>query len=165
LRPSGTETGAESGTELVSDAAALGLAPLQLAVRYDAAAFEQARLALLQHLAELNLGPRTLYRLELVLEEGLMNRLWHAWPEGAPQLQTQHIGLSLRVLPDALELGFEDEGRPFDPTLAPEKQLPETLEQARPGGLGLMLTRKAVRSMHYERRDGRNWLTLQIARE
>ena len=40
----------------------------------------------------------------------------------------------------------------------------ESLEGARPGGLGLLLTRKAARGLHYERVDSRNRLTVQLAR-
>ncbi len=139
--------------------------PLRLEIPYDMAALEPARLAALRHVEGHKLSARAVYRLELVLEEALMNRLWHAMPEGSPARLAGLIRVSLRVLPDTLELCVEDDGVPFDPTQAPEAPVPATLEQARPGGLGLMLTRKAVHTMHHERRDGRNRLTLQIARD
>ena len=64
-----------------------------------------ARLALLAHIATHALPPALVYRLELVLEEALMNRQWHAWPAGG-----QHTALTVRVTADAVEMCFEDDG-------------------------------------------------------
>jgi anti-sigma regulatory factor (Ser/Thr protein kinase) len=143
-------------------------APLELQVPGEAAALEPARQAVLAHLERLlgaPLPPRLAYRLELVLEEALMNRAWHAWPQDPDHPGPHHTRLSVHAGPDAVVLDFDDDGRPFDPLQAADPQRPASLDQARPGGLGLMLSRKAARAMHYERRDGRNRLRVEIARE
>lgn len=121
---------------------------------------EAARLALLAHLEGQAVSPRGLYRLELVLEEAMMNRLWHAFPDGG----THEIGLTLALEPDALVLTIDDDGIAFDPLQAPPPAPATSLAEAQVGGLGLMLTRKAARSCHYERRDGRNRFTVVIDR-
>ena len=59
---------------------------------------------------------------------------------------------------DRLSVSFSDNGVPFDPTgaVAEEKQF-EGLDS---GGMGLNLIRRCVSSMHYERKEDRNILTL-----
>ena len=77
----------------------------------------------------------------------------------------------LRDVPGTIELTMGLEGRqvvarvadtaaPFDPLLMP---LPDTslpLEQRKPGGLGIALVRALTDEVAYERRNGRNHLTL-----
>ncbi len=137
------------------------MASLKLRLPNRLSSVETARLALQEHLKPHALSPKTLYRLELVLEEALMNRVWHAWPQGG-----EHgIELELRVESDAVVLVLEDDGVAFDPTAAPTRPAPSSLAEARPGGLGLELSRKAVRSMRYERIGDRNHWQVDIARD
>lgn len=126
----------------------------------DLAALEPARRALLDFLAGRQLSERLVFKLELVLEETLMNRVWHAFADGG----RHHTDLTVQLRPDALVLLFEDDGLPFDPLQAPEPTAPASLAEARPGGLGLMLARKAASACHYERADGRNRFTVELAR-
>lgn len=136
--------------------------PLRLALRNEPAAPEAARQALLAHLAGHTVSPRALYRLELVLEEAMMNRLWHAFPDGGEH----EIGVTLALQPDALVLTIDDDGIAFDPLqAAPPPPTPTSVAEAQVGGLGLLLTRKAARECRYERRDGRNRFTVVIERQ
>ena len=133
---------------------------LRLQVPSEPAAVEAARQQVLAFVADEGLSARTVYQLELVLEEVLMNRHWHAFA----RQPGRHTDLMLQTGPDALLLRFEDDGPPFDPTQVAQPQLPRTLDDARPGGLGLLLTRMAVSAWSYERVHGRNCFTLQLAR-
>ncbi len=133
---------------------------LRLQVPNERAALEATRLRLLEFLQGDGLPDRVIYRLELVLEEVLMNRLWHS---GAPA-GVGHTDLQLQVQPDGLVLRFEDDGPAFDPTLARHPGLPTSLDDATPGGLGLLLTRQAVSAWCYERVQDRNCLTLELVR-
>ena len=133
---------------------------LHLRVPNQRTALEPTRLRLLDFLAGDALPDAVVYRLELVLEEVLMNRLWHGQQQGAGQ-QTD---LMLQVGPHELLLRFEDDGPAFDPTQVRHAPPPTALQDAVPGGLGLLLTRKAVSAWSYERVLDRNCLTLQLAR-
>jgi anti-sigma regulatory factor (Ser/Thr protein kinase) len=124
------------------------------------ASLEAARLALLDFLAVHALSPRSLFNLELVLEETLMNRVWHAHPQAGAHL----IELTAQVRPEEVVLSFTDDGVPFDPLQHTAAKRPTSLADAVPGGLGLMLTRKRVSQARYERVDGKNLLTLHVAR-
>ncbi len=133
---------------------------LALSVANDKAALEPARQAVLDFVAGHGLSERALYRLELVLEETLMNHISHAFPAGG----RHPIDLTLQLEPETVALRFEDDGIAFDPLQVPLPRLPASLDEARPGGLGLTLMRKSVRECRYERVGGRNRLTLHLAR-
>ena len=133
---------------------------LLLTLANDREGFDQTRLAVLQHLAPHGASQQLLFKVELILEETLMNVIWHAFPDN----EVHPITMSVQVEPEDIVMHFEDDGMAFDPLLAPAPKLPTSIEKAVPGGLGLMLVRKYARSVAYERRAGRNCLTVRVAR-
>jgi anti-sigma regulatory factor (Ser/Thr protein kinase) len=133
---------------------------LDLASRRESC--EEARLALEQFLAPWELDAAATFAIELVLEEVLMNIIWHAG--AATSGDPEPIHLVARVQDDAIVLCFEDKGIAFDPTHAAEPVVPASLDDARPGGLGIALVRKFARSLVYERAGPHNRLTVSVAR-
>ncbi len=135
---------------------------VRLAVPGRLDALEPARQALIRALEHqrLQLSERTLYRLELVLEEVLMNVQRHGFKGDPERLSTVDLGLA-----DAsVLLQFEDDGQPFDPT----QPLPEpvsTLAESSDGGRGLRLLQRSASALDYERVDGRNRLRVVISLE
>jgi serine/threonine-protein kinase RsbW len=121
---------------------------------------EPARRAVLDFVAGHGLSERAVYRLELVLEETLTNVIRHAFPTGGEH----RIDVALRVDADSVTLHLEDDGVAFDPVQATPRAPAKSIDESEPGGLGLVLTRKAARAWHYERVRGGNRLTLEIAR-
>jgi serine/threonine-protein kinase RsbW/sigma-B regulation protein RsbU (phosphoserine phosphatase) len=125
------------------------------------AALEPARQALLGFLSPLALSPKAVYGIELVLEEVLMNAVSYAYPEGGEHA----IELTVVVRPDHVALHFEDDGVAFDPLQAPLPVQPPTIDDASPGGRGLLLVRSFAKAATYQRSGGRNRLTIDIARD
>ncbi len=124
-------------------------------------ALDGARLSVMGHLAGGGLSPDAAHRVELVLEEVLMNIVWHAYAgrnDGRMEVQAQVQG-------DDVLLEFVDDGAAFDPTRARAPAMPSDIRDAQPGGLGVLLVRKFARSVSYERRDARNRLRIAIARD
>lgn len=121
---------------------------------------ERVRVEVQQFLGPHGLSERALYAVELVLEEWLTNTLRHGYddPTGA------HIGIHLWLEPDEVLIRFEDDGRAFDPLVEASPQLPNSLADARPGGLGLLMIRKVATRISHERHSGRNHLTVGIGR-
>lgn len=134
--------------------------PLVLTLASERRALEDARLAVNQFITVHALPPKALFHLELILEETLMNIVWHAFSDGAPHA----IEVMVSITPDDVALRFDDAGAPFDPLQAEPPSRPATLNDAKVGGLGLMLVRELARSVAYERRDGRNLLDISVAR-
>jgi serine/threonine-protein kinase RsbW len=106
--------------------------------------------------AECKLPPRTLFALQLCLEEQVSNIICHGVPDGA-------IRLALELAGDTVVATVEDHGAGFNPLDAPAPEKPQSLDDARVGGLGIHLLRKFATAVDYERRDEINRLTLRFA--
>ena len=135
-------------------------ADLRLQLRARADSVEAARKAIAAYTAGSALTSRQVYSLDLLVEEAIMNIARHAYddPEQAS------LALQLAVLPDRIVLQVADSGRAFDPTAAPEVVVPASLDEARPGGLGLKLMRQRADEWRYTRQDGQNRSVLVIRR-
>lgn len=135
-------------------------AGLRLQVAPDRSALEPARLAVLAYLAPHAMSAAAVYAVELVLEEVLSNQIKYAFTEHAATA----LSLSVDVQAGAIVIGFEDDGRAFDPLQAAAPAPPTSIEQATVGGLGLVLVQRFATSARYERVGGRNRLTIAIDR-
>lgn len=136
-------------------------AELILTLANDREAFDATRHAVLDFLAPHEPSAQTRYKVELILEETLMNVIWHAFRDEAEH----RINVRVKVEPQQIVLQFEDDGIAFDPLTASEPVAPASLDDAVPGGLGLLLVRKLSTSVGYERREGRNRLTITVSRD
>jgi anti-sigma regulatory factor (Ser/Thr protein kinase) len=105
-------------------------------------------------------GQRPRFQAELVFEELVSNVIRYGYDD-----QELHmVQVDVRVDPKNLVLVVSDDGRPFNPLERADPALPDDIADAAIGGLGIMLVRKAARSVAYERTGGRNRLTVTIAR-
>ena len=68
--------------------------------------------------------------------------------------------LELRWEEETLFLRFTDDGKPYDPTAAPEPDTTLTADERKIGGLGLHMVRKMTTSMTYQYSGAKNSLTL-----
>lgn len=93
---------------------------------------------------------------ELCLNELFSNIVRHGVADG----RRHEIQLTLERSGDEIRAVLEDDGRPFDPAGAEALEPAGSLEAARIGGWGLPIVRALTESLSYERRDGRNRLTV-----
>jgi anti-sigma regulatory factor (Ser/Thr protein kinase) len=103
---------------------------------------------------------RPLYNAELVFEEIVSNVIRHGC--------SNHVQCAIEVAVEydgkSVVLSFHDNGQPFDPRGHRTHAIPQTLEAAGRGGLGLTLVRHASTRIDYERtRQNRNHITVTIA--
>ena len=130
----------------------------------DVAGLEIARLQARQFLQNNGVDEHALAAVELVLEEAVTNIIRYGY-EGQPaREQPLMIEIDLQVDLDEVQVLIVDDARPFDPLDSGGLLLPETLDDAQVGGLGLLMIRNTASSMSYERRDGQNRFTMTIAR-
>jgi anti-sigma regulatory factor (Ser/Thr protein kinase) len=129
---------------------------LTLAVRLD----ELPRAAAwLESLAMRDDWPeRTLFTLQLGLEEALVNVISYGFPEPPPSEGT--IGLAYRRDRGMALVRISDNGAPFDPTTIGEPDTPENVEDATIGGHGVQLMRHLLDEFSYCHADGNNQLIL-----
>jgi anti-sigma regulatory factor (Ser/Thr protein kinase) len=119
---------------------------LVLILNNTIAAVEDARVQIERRLEPLELTPKVVNRLEVVLEELVSNVVRHGFEPGADG----SIRLVVAARLETIDLTLEDDGVPFDPTEAAQPSPLESLETAKLGGLGIPLVRKLSASLRYE---------------
>ncbi len=99
-----------------------------------------------------------LYKIELILEEILLNICRYAYPPG----EIGEVEVILSLGEKEISLTFEDQGKPFNPLEFKPKIIQEDdpLEELEPGGLGIFLVKEMAKKVSYEHRKGRNILTI-----
>jgi anti-sigma regulatory factor (Ser/Thr protein kinase) len=98
------------------------------------------------------------FALQLCLEEAVANVIMY----GGTKDDRLEIAVELERNGGTLVARIEDTGRQFDPTQVPPPLMAKSLEEAKVGDLGIHLVRSFASGMDYERRDGRNRLTLRF---
>lgn len=71
--------------------------------------------------------------------------------------------LTLQPEGETLLPHFADNGKPYDPTAAPEADTTLSADERKIGGLGLHMVRKMTTAMTYRHEDGENRLTLAFS--
>ena len=104
------------------------------------------------------LEPAMLSKVELALEEALVNVFGYAYPEGSGDVE---VACPLPGEHGAFALRITDWGGPYDPlTQAAEPDLTAGIDERIPGGLGVFFIKSVTSHARYERIDGANVLTL-----
>ena len=100
-----------------------------------------------------------IYGANLALEELFVNIIAHAYED-----EREHIiGIGFSLLDKKLTITVEDDGKEFNPTAVPYRPTAGiSLDDIEDMELGLRLVRMLVDAISYERRDGKNLLTLVI---
>jgi anti-sigma regulatory factor (Ser/Thr protein kinase) len=127
----------------------------------DIGGLEIARLQARQFLENNGIDEHTLTAVELVLEESVTNVLRYGYAPGSTDHQ---IDIDLQVDPEEVQVLVIDDGKPFDPLDEGGIVLPDTLDEAQVGGLGLLMIRNTASRLSYERIDGHNRFLMTIPR-
>ena len=104
------------------------------------------------------LSADTSFAVQLCLEEAVANIIMY----GAAKDERLEIAIELERNGETLVARIEDTGSQFDPTQFPPQPVAKSLEEAKVDGIGIRLMRSFASDMQYERRDGRNRLTLRF---
>lgn len=108
------------------------------------AVIEEVRLAVVGFLEPLGVAPRTMNRVEVVLEELLSNLIRHGEDVSSIMVAADyHEG--------SIDLVVEDDGAEFDPLAKPDPDPFTSLADAPLGGLGIALVRRLTCSARYDR--------------
>src|SRR5262249_1752436 len=98
--------------------------------------------------------------IELCLNELIVNVINYAYADRG----RHEIRLSLEGDAGEIRATIEDDGRPFNPLEKDAPPIPDSLEEAGIGGWGIPLVRALASDFSYERRNGRNRVTI-VSRE
>lgn len=94
--------------------------------------------------------------LNLAIEEAVVNVMSYAYPDGAQG----DVKIESAVAPNQITFVITDNGIPFDPTAKEDVDVTLSAEERPIGGLGIHLIRQIMTHISYERKDGKNILTL-----
>ena len=131
-----------------------------LMVAADIGGLEIARLQARQFLENNAVDEHAVAAVELVLEEAITNTLRY----GYIGTGLRQIEIDLQVDLDEVQVLIVDDAKAFDPMEVDAQLLPDSLDDAQVGGLGLLLIRNTASRMSYERREGKNRFALTIGR-
>ena len=129
---------------------------LEIVLPNRASEIPRAHEALDQFARRHALPPERFTRLHVALEEHLTNIVSYGYePHQAGTIRIRFVLNSSTVTVE-----IEDDARPFDPVQAREVDVSVPLEDKPIGGLGVLLIRKSVDALNYQRVGDKNILTL-----
>ena len=105
---------------------------------------------------EKNLDKSLAMSLNLALEEAVTNVIMYAYPPESDGL----VDIEAILRKKDIQFIITDSGSEFDPTAAPEADINLGVEERPIGGLGIFLVRNIMDSVRYERKDGKNVLSM-----
>jgi len=135
----------------------MGYEQIRIVLRNDLSEIAKLNQELENFRRKCSLSSKTLFELNLILEEVLANVISHAY--GDNRLHEIVVRADLRD--GELIIEVEDDGRPFNPLQIPPPDLDRPLEQRNVGGLGLHLVRELTSSIEYTRREDKNHLVMR----
>jgi serine/threonine-protein kinase RsbW len=94
---------------------------------------------------DLGLDERTIYALELAVDEACTNVIRHAY-----RGQGGEIRIRVEQMDDRVQVVIRDWGQAFDPQAIPLPDVTAPLEQRPLGGVGLFLMRQMMDSVEFE---------------
>ena len=101
---------------------------------------------------------KTAYHLDLAMEEMFVNVASYAYGSAGGQVQ-----IICEVEDQGIAVTLIDSGTPFNPLAQPDANITLAAEERDVGGLGILLTKKFIDELHYERRDEKNILSFYKA--
>ncbi len=105
-------------------------------------------------------APEVVFRINLVLEELVINVMTHGSHEGLAEIE-----VTVTSSEDLVSIRLSDNGVAFDPlTDAPMPEVTGSVEDRHVGGLGVHLVRTMMDNVSYRRERGRNLLTMTTQR-
>ena len=129
---------------------------LTLQVKNAFAEIPAANEAASRWLADRNLSPAADYLANLAIEELVTNCIKHGYDDKGEHI----IEITLKLSANELVLTVTDDGHWFNPLELPEPDTHLPVEDRPIGGLGIHLLRKMSDRMEYERKGGKNQITL-----
>ena len=114
-----------------------------------------------RHLANLGgltkLSDKSILRINICLDELFTNIVSYGFEDDSEHV----IKFAVRVEDNLLIIEIEDDGTPFNPLEKIDPDFPANVESAKIGGLGILIIRKLIDSIGYERKKGKNKLTMK----
>ena len=100
-------------------------------------------------------------QIDIAVEELFVNIAKYAYPNATPQNPGMaRIGYSYNPDPPTISIELIDRGIPYNPLAKPDAVIPSSIEEAKIGGMGILMAKRSVDKMLYKYADGCNKLTI-----
>lgn len=100
-------------------------------------------------------------QLDIAVEELFVNVCHYAYPDATDENPgIARISVTYSADPPSIVVGIADDGIPYDPMAKPDAVTPDNIMDVPIGGLGILMAKRSVDEMSYERIDGSNVVTL-----
>ncbi len=109
--------------------------------------------------ADCSMPDEKLSKVELVMEELLVNIIEYAYPDDAGDIEIKCGRDSEQIM----HIRISDWGTPFDPTEKADPDLNQGLMERNIGGLGIYFARQMADDLQYIREGDKNTLTVSFA--
>ena len=106
---------------------------------------------------DIGLSTDSISRINICLDELFTNIVSYGFEDNLEHI----VKFTLKGDNHFVIINIEDDGIPFNPLKKIDPDFPENVESAKIGGLGIMIIRKLMDGVLYERRDGKNRLTMR----
>ncbi|MDO5108182.1 MAG: ATP-binding protein, partial [Coriobacteriaceae bacterium] len=101
-------------------------------------------------------------QIDIAVEELFVNVAHYAYPDATPENPgTVRVGYSYSAEPPSMSVSIVDEGIPYNPLAKPDAVTPDDIADVPIGGLGILMAKRCVDEMTYERVDGSNIVTIE----
>ena len=106
-------------------------------------------------------APKSVYNpLDIAAEELFVNVCHYAYPDATPDNPGEaRIEFEYKPNPPSLTVSISDDGVPYNPLEKPDAVTPDDIADVPIGGLGILMSKRSVDDMTYERIDESNVLT------
>ena len=104
---------------------------------------------------------RAQIQLDVAVEELFVNVCSYAYPNATPERPgTVRVSYTYSADPPSIKVDIVDDGIPYDPLAKPDAVTPDNIMDVPIGGLGILMAKRSVNSMSYERVDGSNIVSI-----
>ena len=104
---------------------------------------------------------RAQHQLDIAVEELFVNVAHYAYPDATPDNPgIARVSYTYSADPPSVRVDIADDGIPYDPLAKPDAVTPDNIMEVPIGGLGILMAKRSVDEMTYERLGGSNIVSI-----
>ena len=96
--------------------------------------------------------------IDVAVEELFVNIASYAYDQDTGVVAVQ---VTMHENPLSVEIGFIDNGKPYDPLAKPDPDTTLSVKERKKGGLGIFMVKESMDDVRYAYKDGKNILTIK----
>ena len=111
-----------------------------------------------EQLEALNCPMKAKMQIDIAIDELFGNIAHYAYH---PEVGSATVRIDVEQDPVTVVITFLDGGVPYDPLMAADPDVTQSVQERQLGGLGIYMVKKSMDAITYEYKDGKNILTIK----